>query len=687
MSRNSLYLTGSLLCLLSVSLPAAADDYSTALDDHLEPRVQVGVKGGSERSTLTTEMWAPLAQTSGKVIYTDLRLMGDDDDNREGNFGFGYRQVVKETDSVLGVHGWIDQRRTDNNSTFHQLTLGAESLGNVFDMRMNGYVPLSNSHTILFPNTGSLVPYLAGTGIYYDTNGSLVETPQYGVDAELGYRLPVLQKQLDTLRVYGGVYSFFRDKTDPVNGFRIRTEAVINPALSIGARYQYDDPRGSQGFLEATIRFPFSAKKMYQQKGLYGRLDESPERDIDIVTSAKRDSGLHKPVINNDSGTAQRIIYVDNTAATGGDGSKDHPFNNLTSAQDSLKANDILYIAHGDGTTTNMDQGIVVHQDNVTLIGSGSNFVFDNDKYHASNNTDYTGVTLISATSAPMITNIQPWLDNYTGNAVYVDAANFSISGITTSNANGRGVMVRAENGKNLGVVSIDNMTASNNGINGIHVTASGAGSVIEQVNITNSVTNGNGSYGVFVYANTNGVINNAVVTNIASSSNARGMVLDADTLGSINRATLSNVAANNNSAIGFYIGGANGYLANLELTGLAANNNGSYGIDFISSGTGSITGTSLANSNVLNNGVYGILITSPVVDIDLGGGGQNGIGQNRIFGNTGKDIRISITGGGNISAKNNWWGDASGLQPARYILDAGSTIDSAGFLTADPRP
>eukprot|EP01136_Pigoraptor_vietnamica_P024963 Opistho-1_new@78449 len=354
----------------------------------LQPRAEVSVKGGSQRSLLTTEFWAPLAQQKDKVLYGDIRLMGDNDDNREGNLGVGYRQV--KNDAVLGVHGWIDRRRTQHNSTFHQLTLGAERLGHIVDVRSNIYIPLNQGRSIITPNLGVSTPYLAGSGIYYDTNGLLQETPQYGVDWEVGYRLPLFQKKIDTLRVYGGGYYFFRDNTVEVPGTRFRTEAQVNKALSVGARVQYDKPRGTQGFLEATLKFPFSAKRLYQESRIRSRLDESPERDVDIVTESNViDTGLRKPILNTTTGIEQRILYVDNTKSDSGDGSYEKPFNNLKVAEAALQANDILYVSRGDGTTRNMDKGIVIDKPNIQLIGSGVALT-------------YGGITFLNAGMAPM---------------------------------------------------------------------------------------------------------------------------------------------------------------------------------------------------------------------------------------------------------------------------------------------
>lgn len=48
----------------------------------LEGRAEVNWRLGQERSILMTEFWVPLVQGHDHVLFGDLRLMGDDQDNR-----------------------------------------------------------------------------------------------------------------------------------------------------------------------------------------------------------------------------------------------------------------------------------------------------------------------------------------------------------------------------------------------------------------------------------------------------------------------------------------------------------------------------------------------------------------------------------------------------------------------------
>lgn len=132
---------------IGVSLPACAQQDTGALQRY-KPRLETNLRAGTERTILMTEAWVPLAQDSGRVIYGDARLMGDDGDNREWNFGIGYREMNASADAIYGVHGWFDRRRSSRGSVFHQFTGGVEYYTEGLDIRLNAYVPIRSWNAI-----------------------------------------------------------------------------------------------------------------------------------------------------------------------------------------------------------------------------------------------------------------------------------------------------------------------------------------------------------------------------------------------------------------------------------------------------------------------------------------------------------------------------------------------------------
>ena len=545
-----------------------------ASEGSLKARVETNIRAGTERTILMTEAWVPLAQERDRVLYGDVRLMGDDGDNREWNFGLGYRGLNAPGDAVLGAHGWFDRRRSTRGSVFHQVAGGVEYLSSDLDVRLNGYIPFNEEERYTIAG-GSTTPYLADTGIFYDTNGLLVEKPLHGFDVEFSLPVKALEKTFDSFRVSAGGFVFSGDDVETLRGVRLRAAADVTSDLQIGARFETDNQRGAQAFAEATLRFPFGSKTSNRTLGLRSRLDESPERDIDVITSAKVAVAAtqRNAVTSSFDGLEQRVFHVDNTAAAGGDGSLSNPFNTLAAANAAAnRPGDVIYLNRGDGTTAGQNQGVTLAHQGQALIGSGVDFIYDGTRFTAAGGTNFSGTLLRAATAAPVITNIG-------GDGVHIVAADALLAGIDVSGAAGHGVSVFAGGGANLATVALHNLNISNSAGDGLRVEAGGVGSFVD-----------------------------VTVANVIAASNRNGMRFYAHTDASVSGAVEA------------------------------------------SSATGNVQHGIIAYDDS----------NAGEVALDLGGGGRSA-GLNSLFNNGLEDIAVDLDGA-TLMARNNWWGQSSGL-------------------------
>ena len=252
-------------------------------------------KAGSERSLGEIDVFIPLAQDDDTLFFSDLRLRGDTDSGNEGNFGLGVRHMLEDGWN-LGGYAYFDHRRSPHDNTFNQVTLGAELLGRDWDFRVNAYQPVGDrSRDVDGLTSGGL----SGSSIVIRQG---TEEAMGGFDGEIGYRLPVFEPESGIdLRVYGGAYHFTSgtEGVDDVTGPRARLELVFDELpfawegsrLSLGAEWQHDGPRGSQGFVSARLRIPFSvftgtsdqARSLSHQER---RMTDPIVRDVDVVTQA-----------------------------------------------------------------------------------------------------------------------------------------------------------------------------------------------------------------------------------------------------------------------------------------------------------------------------------------------------------------------------------------------------------------
>lgn len=722
------------------------------------PRGEINTRLGTERAIVMTELWAPFYQDASGLFYGDLRLMGDDQDNNEWNLGIGRRWLTADAKSILGLHGWLDRRETDLGSVFYQLTGGYEYLGDNGDLRINAYLPLSGKEKYTTPAAFSTTPYLAGTGIFVDTTGLLVETPMKGIDAQwtIPLRLPFVAD--GALRASVGGFVFSADDADSLQGGRLRLAYDVNNDIELGLRMENDNIRGSQGFAEATIRFPFGSKASARTLGLRGRLDESPERDIDIITGSTVTKGKTLPVLNVETGQAQRVFYVDNRA-TGGDGSVDNPFATLAAANAAANGQgDIIYVNTGDGTVTGHDHATNLAQKGQTLLGEGSAFVYDNGRFTIDHsNPNFNGVVLrAAAATAPVLTNSA-------GPGVTVAADDVTLAGFTVRNAQGTGILVDSADGALIKNITIDDPTGG--GINarsqvagsrsvtisgvkvdqaalGIQVTTtsgtwenvhiedveisqstnrgiivnSGAGGHIGTVVMRDITTHNNGQQGVLIRANggdidhvdvdgvkaynntdatsgngfqleaTGTTLASATLRNIEAYDNRMGINLLAQSGGTLGDITLADSQAYSNNAHGLWLRITQAsQITRAHIDNLSATDNNNDGVNISPSNSASVW-TSIENGTFTENnrGIYIADNSTGTVVTDLGGGTLGSTGNNRIFGNTTRDLRGDL-GGETVDAQNNWWGNVAGPQAGQIQIVGGGSFVTVPFLDEDP--
>ena len=601
--------------------------------DDLKARAELNWRYGSKRGIAMSEFWVPINQHmhGNDVLYGDLRLMGDDDDNHEGNIGVGYRKIVVigNVKGIAGLHGWFDRRMTDRGSKFNQVTIGGEWLGENFDVLANGYVPLSNGQKHFVPNANPSAPVLAGTGIYVSTDATILEEPQAGADLELGWKVPLPDNFVDSMRIYGGGYYFDSAHTNNIAGWRTRISADVTSNFELGARFQKDDERGSQGFLEATIRFPFGNKKSYRKEGLNARLDESPERDIDIVTGGKQtNDGNLVPVVNKSTGQAQQVLHVDNTVGGGGDGSAEHPYNTLAAAQAAASAHTIIYLHAGDGTTANQNQGIVLTKTGEQLIGSGANFYYDSGNFTTASGASPYSTLLKAATTAPVITNV-----NANSNGVYIGADDVTVAGITIDGATKDGLQIY-----NSSNVTIENVTSKNSArygmsnystdsethsfyVNGLTVQSSlnagmyisaDSGGKISTARIENTTITGSTGTGLALQAQHSSTIENIILDHITSNTNTiDGVRIVSNDSGTVGNISLSNLTTTGNSSYGTRLYAYNsGYIGSSTISNLATSGNTLDGLRLHAANAGSfIAGSTISGGTFSGNTQHGVII------------------------------------------------------------------------------
>lgn len=290
----------------------AIEPVDDAADRLWRGHVDVTGKPGTDRSLGGASLVMPLWQTQRQLLFLDIRGLADDRDALEGNLGLAYR-TMHASGWNLGGYGFLDVRRSRYENTFYQATLGAEALSTDWDLRANVYIPVGNDdkrvargEDVTFSGFRNQAPELTGGTLAIRTTvdaiGNEVELRERalaGIDAEVGYRLPVFPAEgAHDLRMFVGGYHFDASGVESVTGPRGRLEYRLYdpPVLPTGSRLtagveiQRDDPRGTQGFGVLTLRIPLGsgARRLEARER---RMVDPIVRDVDIVSGISRVKG------------------------------------------------------------------------------------------------------------------------------------------------------------------------------------------------------------------------------------------------------------------------------------------------------------------------------------------------------------------------------------------------------------
>ena len=557
----------------------------------------------------------------GGTWYSDDRLHLSEEGGFFGNFGVGRRQKIGST--VHGLSFWydVDADRPDNfGHTFHQLGGTMEVIDPLYEVRLNGYVPISNTDfqfgTAARPFFGNLMLIQPGFDIALA-----------GMDGEFGFAIPGMEHW--AAKAFAGYYFYDPlEKHGPVDGFgggRIRVEFSPHHRVSMNLQVNHDDTFDTTGFLNMTWHFSGSRHPAVSSETLM------PTRRADHILRVHQE-----PIIATNTITLRpfNVLHVNNLAPTGGDGTFEMPFNSLTAAQNNSMQHDLIYV-HGTGQTyTNNIQ----LQPNQMLIGSGPGLV--------TVPTVEVGDFLV-----PSITDINPELNNAFGPSVFladdnlIGRINFTgPTGIMGMGVNNVSLIANRFNGNAVDGANITNSTGvfqiqrnrfDGAGMNGLLITNStGTFNILDNFFVNNNI---NGAHLL-------GVTGNALIARNQFGNNAQvfmangtGMRVTATT-GLLNVLYTQNIAFGDNVAANFQSMNV-GTTLNTNVTNNNFTRNLSDALQFIAN-TGSTSNINVFNETMVSNGTAGgaairVISTNPFggtpsianvtiqdVTIDVGGAG-----------------------------------------------------------------
>lgn len=452
-------LVGSLTCLIG---PVFASDFQSFLcepsaDKKSHCRASVRhIEGGgigyNQGYTTLEGFFAPDPEKLNLIPFLDFRGHIFDDGYLAANGGIGLRKAMGRR--IYGINSYYDARNT-HSVFYNQVGLGFETLGKLWDFRINGYLPVGKRSSAV------------GDAQFKQFSGHemlLSQSYQFamkGVDTELGFPFVLSKSKWVDFYAAAGPYYYVGELGSSTYGGKIRLKGQVGRYVSLEASNSYDPMFHNNFQVQLTLTLPLEKESSKTQAPTYGqvyndfstsRMVEPVGREEIIVSGEENQSSV---AIDPATGQPYHFVFVNNTSHSAG--TFESPYPTLALAQENSKTRDIIYVFPGDGTTNGMDSGITL-KPNQKFWGSG-----------IKQQIQTTEGNII----VPAFSSMAPQMTNSAGNGITL-ATNNQISGVTIKDViGGSGIFgIDPQN------VQIYSSTIDNSEIDQIHLEYGQSGSV-----------------------------------------------------------------------------------------------------------------------------------------------------------------------------------------------------------------
>ena len=471
-----------LVCLALVQSTAAQTTSGTAADLRLTPRVTADFStprnGDNERSFTQLNGFIPLVQTpGGSVTFLNTSARLDTGGHWGGSVAVGHRWQLE--DLLLGGYLSYDLRDT-GNATFNQIGLGLEVFGDVWDVHLNGYIPVGDSSSLVSGSDGTgqtTNAFFQGSQLFFAAETTqTAETALGGVDLEAGWQLGDFG-DTGVLWGYGSLYYL----GDSIGG-GARVDYRLANHFRTGLGLQSDGIFGTRVFFSIGTGFG-GAPRGNGEDNSEGENDSASALWARAAEALTRNSGVaveEETVVTGTTAlttavnpaTGEPWVFSHVTSGGSGDGSFESPFGAIASATAAVPTdgNGIIYVS-GDGTLA----GGFTIPGGVQLLSSGpEQFINVND--NGGNPLQLPGS---GSNSFPLLADTVTLASSATSSTV--------VSGFTIQSAAGNGVT--ADNSSGEIVVSDNRITAQQDGVAVAAPGATAAGAVTIRRNSINATT------------------------------------------------------------------------------------------------------------------------------------------------------------------------------------------------------
>ena len=280
--------------------------------------------------------WVPIYNM---YPFFDLRGHVSNDGHPSANIGAGIRYLPNNLNVVLGLNVFYDFRKA-RHVTFQQIGCGIEILGTQWKFNANGYLPIIQSSFI----RNREFDQFSGHQALLHINR---EIAMKGADANIGRSL--IHRGFYTLDAYVGGYYFQGDRNLNTTGGYGRLRSNLSRFVTLELQGSYDTLfkriiQGTVGLnfpVGKRVKTKTAKRTCYQKIALERNLTDPVSRFEMIVTHLNQQT---TPAIDPFTGSPLNIVFVNQDAPADGDGTAEHPYQDLAIAQIFSKPTDMIYV-------------------------------------------------------------------------------------------------------------------------------------------------------------------------------------------------------------------------------------------------------------------------------------------------------------------------------------------------------
>lgn len=611
---------------------------------------------------------------SNWLAFLDARLLLDDENHNLGsNIGIGARQYLPEYQRTIGGYIYYDTRDT-GYANFGQVSGGIETLGDLWDARLNWYIPTGTRRKLLRTTHDPTGTYtFIGHHLFGGTFTRFYQAAMTGVDMEAGRK--IYSGPNTDVRAFAGWYHFQTNGTPQAWGWKSRVEGRISDVVALNLSIQNDR------VFDTTVNFAVS----FQWPSITGlrngprsnlpardRLGEAPERLRNIVVTNQEiqdpNGGL---LIDPSTGLPYFFMHVETGGS--GDGTFEDPFGTLAAAfadtrtqqgnvvvydhRNAAEAGNFTLATNTQVLSSGPAQFITTQVGQVQLPDSNTGLTPQiTGSFTLNNRSVLSGFDIITngfdlSISANGVGNIMVSNNNITHTganaAVFLTnltgPATFSQTPILKSG----GTAVLITGSQNTADVTFNNSSITNTFGSGVNISNSGGTIQFGQITTTGGlsaveITSSSANLTIDELNTTNSTINSLKINNVTGSVTLNGGTFNNNAFSGVEITDSNNITIRNttiNSA------GTNGISAtnvnNFDFSSNTIDDAGSDGI-VIQNGSG--------NGTISGNTIRSILTAfDDAIDVEIGGDATVDIDNNiitSVLALAGTGIEVSTTAG-----------------------------------------